>query len=147
MLPGERRLRCRSQDRNRKGMSRLNPSLAFRGGRTCSRLQEPVTTGQSVCAKKSLGLIDCHGLRDFVSAASVAESFRSRWGSVRGAPVCNSQASPIAAPQVIQGTDNICFGVSSLVFTTESCNVLLQEDAQYCTFSIQLIKRLVLLSG
>ena len=79
------------------------------------------------------GLIDRHGLRDLVSAASAAESFRSRWGSVRGAPVCNSQASPIAAPQVLQGTDNTCFGVSSLVFTTASCNVSSGEDVQYCS--------------
>lgn len=52
------------------------------------------------------------------STASAAESFRSRCGSVRRVPVCSSQASPIAAPQVVQGTDNICFGVSSFVFTS-----------------------------
>ena len=63
------------------------------------------------------GLTVYHRLRIFVSTASAAESFRSRCGSVRGAPVCSSQISPIAAPQVLQGTDNICFGVSSLVFT------------------------------
>lgn len=56
-------------------------------------------------------------LRVFFFGASAAESFRSRCGSVRGAPVCSSQASPIIAPQVSQGTDNIFFGVSSLVFT------------------------------
>ena len=58
----------------------------------------------------------------FVSRASAAESFRSRCGSVRNAPVCSSQASLIAAPQVGQGTDCICFSVSSFVFTTPSCN-------------------------
>jgi len=62
-------------------------------------------------------------LPSFVSTASAAENFRSRCGSVREAPVCNSQTSPIAAAQVLQGTDNICFGVSSLVFTTAYCNV------------------------
>jgi len=51
------------------------------------------------------------------STASAAESFRSRCGSVRRAPACSSQASSVAAPQVGQGTDNICFRVSSLVFT------------------------------
>lgn len=51
------------------------------------------------------------------STVSAAASFRSRWGSVRGAPVCNSQTSPMAAPQVPQGTDSICFGVSSFDFT------------------------------
>jgi hypothetical protein len=56
-------------------------------------------------------------LRVFASTASAADSFRSRWGSVRSAPVCSSHASPVAAPQVVQGTDNICFGVSSFVFT------------------------------
>src|SRR5271154_4977117 len=44
-------------------------------------------------------------LADFFSATSVAESFRSRWGSVRNAPVCSSQGSPMAAPQVEQMTD------------------------------------------
>jgi hypothetical protein len=58
----------------------------------------------------------CH-LPSFASTDSAAESFRSRCGSVRGAPVCSSQASPIAAPQVVQRTDIICFGVSSLDFT------------------------------
>jgi hypothetical protein len=69
----------------------------------------------------------------FVSTASAAESLRSRCGSLRGAPVCNSQAFPIAAPHVVQGTDNICFGVSSLVFTmlimqrstVRKCSILL----------------------
>jgi hypothetical protein len=64
------------------------------------------------------GSTGCYRLWDFVSTASTAESFRSRCGSLRRAPVCSSQASPVAAPQVGQGTDKICFGVSSLVFTT-----------------------------
>src|SRR5579864_8795054 len=51
-----------------------------------------------------------------VSTASAAESFRCRCGSVRRAPVCSSHASPVAAPHVGQGTLNICFAVSSLVF-------------------------------
>jgi hypothetical protein len=67
----------------------------------------------------------------YFPTVSAAESFRSRCGSVRGAPVCSSQASPIAAPQVLQGTDNTCFGVSSLVFTTTECNAHSREDAQY----------------
>jgi hypothetical protein len=69
----------------------------------------------------------------FVSTASAAESLRSRWGWLRGAPECSSQAFPIAAPQVVQGTDNICSGVSSLVFTifimqhstARKCSILL----------------------
>src|ERR1700756_4829197 len=74
--------------------------------------------------KSSVALRGCHSrLLGFVSTASDAESFRSRCGSVRRAPVCSSHASPIAAPQVEQGTDNICFSVSSLVFTTTLCNV------------------------
>jgi len=66
--------------------------------------QSPYFTGRYVL----LGL---------VSTASAAASFRSRCGSVRGAPVCSSQASSLVAPQVGQGTDNICFRVRSLVFT------------------------------
>ena len=57
-------------------------------------------------------------LLSFISTASAAESLRSRCGSVRGAPELSSQTSPVAAPQVGQRTDNICFGVSSLVFMT-----------------------------
>jgi hypothetical protein len=56
-------------------------------------------------------------LGGLVSTASAAESFRSRCGSVRGAPVCSSQASSLVAPQVGQGTDNICLRVRSFVFT------------------------------
>src|ERR1700730_13026013 len=56
-------------------------------------------------------------LLGFLSRASAAESFRSRCGSVRRAPVCSSQASWLLAPQVGQGTDNICLRVRSLVFT------------------------------
>ena len=47
---------------------------------------------------------------------SVAESLLSRSGSKRGAPVCSSHASPVAAPQVVQRTEFICFTVSSLFF-------------------------------
>jgi hypothetical protein len=67
--------------------------------------------------------------------ASAAVSFRSRCGSVRGAPECSSQTSLIAAPQVGQGTDNVWLGVSSLAFTAiycsvptpKSCSILLNE--------------------
>jgi hypothetical protein len=68
--------------------------------------------------KSAAGLTGCYRLPGFSSTASAAESFRSRCGSVRGAPVCSSQGSLAAAPQVVQGTANICFGVSSLVFIT-----------------------------
>jgi hypothetical protein len=54
--------------------------------------------------------------------ASAAVSFRSRCGSVRGAPECSSHTSRIAAPQVGQGTDNVWLGVSSLTFTAIYCN-------------------------
>src|ERR1700722_15661249 len=62
-------------------------------------------------AERTRLLTVCHRSRVLVSAASAAESFRSLCGSVRGAPVFSSQASPIAAPQVLQGTDNTCFRV------------------------------------
>jgi hypothetical protein len=83
-------------------------------------------------------------LRSFVSTASAAESFRSRWGSVRGAPVCSSQTSPTAAAQVVQGTDNICLGVSSLAFTIASCNVPHRENVQYCSVSALLTGSIVI---
>jgi hypothetical protein len=41
--------------------------------------------------------------------------------------VCSSQTSPIAAPHVMQGTDNICFGVSSFDFISTSCDALSLE--------------------
>jgi hypothetical protein len=84
-----------------------------------------------LCKGRLPGLPSRYRLPDFASAASAAESFRSRCGSVRGAPVCSSQASPTAAPQVVQGTDSICFGVSSFVFTTTSCTFPIRENAQY----------------
>ena len=40
---------------------------------------------------------------------------------------------PIAAPQVLQGTDNICFGLSSRKFTTTQCTVPETKNAQYCS--------------
>jgi len=52
------------------------------------------------------------------STASAAASFRSRCGSVRGAPVWSSHTSPAAAPHVAHGTEDICSAVSFLVFTT-----------------------------
>src|SRR5258706_16236230 len=71
----------------------------------------------------------------WASTASAAESLRSRWGSLRWAPVFSSHGSSIAAPQVGQGTENICFKVSSLAFTTSSCNGRQWENAHYCSFS------------
>ena len=75
------------------------------------------------------------------STASAAESLRSLCGSLRGAPVCNSQASPMAAPQVLQGTDNICFGVSSLVFTRTECNAYVRERCSILHIVKDIMKR------
>ncbi len=74
-----------------------------------------------------------HFFRNFASTASAAESLRSRCGSVRKAPECSSQGSSIAAAQVGQGTEWICWRVSSLLFTVPSWNVLKRGDAQYCS--------------
>jgi hypothetical protein len=41
----------------------------------------------------------------------------------------------MAAPQVLQGTDSICFGVSSFVFTPQDATLLSKKDVHYCTFS------------
>jgi hypothetical protein len=80
-------------------------------------------------------------LADFFSIASAADSFLSRWGSNRGAPVCSSQASPMAAPQVVQSTDSVSFSVSSLVFTfrimphlpNRKCSILLSLSKYWAT--------------
>jgi hypothetical protein len=83
------------------------------------------------------GLAGCRRLGAFISTASAADSFRSRCGSVRRAPVRSSHASPIAAPQVGQGTDNICLAVSSLVFIPKDCNFsLLQECSILLIFNL-----------
>src|ERR1035437_5405996 len=90
------------------------PSLRGRGsGNTKLSTCRDVLLAQRSAASPT----GCYRLLEFAATASAAESFRSRCGSVRGAPVCSSQTSSVAAPQVGQGTDNICFGVSSLVFT------------------------------
>src|ERR1700676_4051672 len=51
--------------------------------------------------------------------ASIAESFRSTCGSVRGAPECSTQTIPAATPHVGQGTETSCSGVSSFFFISE----------------------------
>src|SRR5580693_52274 len=48
--------------------------------------------------------------------ASIAESFRSTCGSVRGIPECSTQRCPAATPHVGQGTETTCSGVSSFFF-------------------------------
>ena len=106
------------------------------------RLREAFEDAQLIGAAVT-NLSVCCGLRDLASTASAAESFRSRWGSVRGAPVWSSQASPTAAPHVIHGTEDICFGVSSLVFTTAECNTSGRKTVLYCTFLIYLRERRV----
>jgi hypothetical protein len=73
--------------------------------------------GESACTRDPVASTGDYRLLGFISTASAAESLRSRWGSVRRAPVCSSQGSSVAAPQVGQGTEHICFSVSSLVFT------------------------------
>jgi hypothetical protein len=49
------------------------------------------------------------------SMASAAESFRSTWGSERGAPEWRRQRSPTATPQVGQGTEESCAEVRSFI--------------------------------
>jgi hypothetical protein len=49
------------------------------------------------------------------SMASAAESFRSTWGSERGAPEWRRQRSPTATPQVGQGTEESCADVRSFI--------------------------------
>jgi hypothetical protein len=101
----------------------------------CSETGESIIQGR---LRASLAAYDVFLV--FASTASAAASFRSLCGSVRGAPVCSSQTSPMAAPQVAQSTDSICFGVSSLLFTTTSCNIPSRDNAQYCSFLAHLAK-------
>jgi hypothetical protein len=58
----------------------------------------------------------------FVSIASAAESFRSRCGSVRGAPECSKQRSPGATPHVGQETEDNCFVVRSVILMQIECD-------------------------
>jgi hypothetical protein len=71
---------------------------------------------KSACAKEPRGLTGRYRWPGFISTASAAKSFRSRCGSWRRAPVDSSQASSVAAPQVGQGTDTICFQSEFLSF-------------------------------
>jgi hypothetical protein len=89
------------------------------------------------------GLAGCRRLGAFISTASAAESFRSRCGSMRGAPVWSSHASPVAAPQVGQGTDDICFTVSSLVFIIKDCNVSAVQECSILLICNMLAGQLV----
>lgn len=95
-------------------------------------------TGSRICLRSVAScLASCDCFLVLASTGLAADSFRSRCGSVHGAPVCSSQTSRTAALQVSQGTDNICFGVSSLVFTGPSCNV---SDYEKCSILIIRIK-------
>jgi len=53
--------------------------------------------------------------------ASKAANFRSTCACERGAPECSSQHFPVGAPHVGQGTEDICFSVSSLFFIPREC--------------------------
>lgn len=67
------------------------------------------------------------------STASAAENFRSTCGPERGPPECSTQASPAAAPQVGQGTTDICSEVSSFFFILTGCENIGCETVQFCT--------------
>ena len=95
--------------------SRSNPVPYYSEFDPADRILLVILEGEH--AHPSPYFADCYRLPGLVSTASAAESFRSRCGSVRGAPVRSSQASFSVAPQVGQGTDNICLRVRSLVFT------------------------------
>jgi hypothetical protein len=90
-------------------------------------------SGRTICEASPSRAI--YRLTDFAFKAAAAESFRAWCGSVRMPPVCSSQASPIAAPQLVQGTDNACFGVSSLILMNAQYNVLQLRNGRYCSFS------------
>ena len=68
--------------------------------------------------------------------ASAAENFRSTCGPERGPPECSTQASPAAAPQVGQGTTEICSEVSSFFFIPTGCENIGRETVQFCTLFV-----------
>jgi hypothetical protein len=65
--------------------------------------------------------------------ASAAENFRSTCGPERGPPECSTHGSPAAAPQVGQGTTDICSEVSSFRFIATECENIGRETVQFCT--------------
>jgi hypothetical protein len=67
------------------------------------------------------------------SIASTAASFLSRCGSERGPPECSTQRSPTPTPQVGQGTDDNCSGVSSFFFTRTECENACRKTVQFGT--------------
>src|ERR1700746_347519 len=68
--------------------------------------------------------------------ASAAENFRSTCGPERGPPECSTQHSPAAAPQVGQGTTDICSEVSSFLFIPTECENIGRETVQFCTLFV-----------
>jgi len=68
--------------------------------------------------------------------ASAAENFRSTCGPERGPPECSTQASPAAAPQVGQGTTEICSEVSSFFFISKECENIGRKTVQFCTLLV-----------
>src|ERR1700733_13650525 len=71
-----------------------------------------------------------------LSSASDAENFRSTCGPERGPPECSTQASPAAAPQVGQGTTEICSEVSSFFFIPTGCENIGRETVTFCTLLV-----------
>jgi hypothetical protein len=67
------------------------------------------------------------------SIASTAASFLSTCGSARRPPECSTQRSPIPTPQVGQGTDDNCSGVSSFFFTRTECKNACRKTVQLGT--------------
>src|SRR5208282_4247241 len=69
--------------------------------------------------------------------ASIAANIRSTCGSERRAPEYSTQRFPAAAPQVGQGTETNCLGVSSFLFIRAECdNTLPRNRSILNTFSI-----------
>src|ERR1700724_1946472 len=68
--------------------------------------------------------------------ASAAQNFRSACGPERGPPECSTQHSPAAAPQVGQGTTDICSEVSSFLFIPTECENTGRKTVQFCTLFV-----------
>src|SRR6267143_962308 len=71
----------------------------------------------------------------FLSAASVAQNFRSTCASERGAPECSTQRFPAGTPHVGQGTEDNCVGVRSFMRICVACYRTRGKAIQFGTLS------------
>jgi hypothetical protein len=120
------------------GQTRRVAELRVKAGRTrAQEFRDIKSRSKKTGPRESKAPGSLYGASIFFSAAFAAENFRSRWESVRGAPVFSSQASPIDAPHVVQGTESTSLAVRCLVFTRREYAGLHLKDVQNCSFVLR----------